>query len=180
MRGESSDSSGTNRVQTGIPDPWGVLSWSVEDQPGPDAAHGPASGTTQVGTMQTGTQTGTMQIGAVAARTGLSLRSIRWYEEVGLIGPTSRSPGGFRLYTEADVARIGVIMQMKPLDFSLEDMRDLLGLLDDLTATPDGDPARAALLDRLGGYRSAVEERIRTLHDRLAVAEGFARRLASA
>ena len=118
-----------------------------------------------------------MQIGEVASRTGLSLRTIRWYEEVGLIGPTTRSPGGFRLYTDGDVARLEVIMQMKPLDFSLDDMRDLLGLLDALATTAPDDPARADLLDRLGGYRSAVEERIRTLHDRLAVAEGFAARL---
>ena len=124
-----------------------------------------------------------MQIGEVASRTGLSLRTIRYYEEVGLIGPTTRSPGGFRLYTDTDVARLEVIMQMKPLDFGVEDMRDLLGLLDDLAADggtvgpgPD-DAARAALLERLGGYRAAVEDRVRALHRRLAVAEGFAARL---
>lgn len=120
---------------------------------------------------------GTMQIGEVASRTGLSLRTIRWYEEVGLIGPTTRSPGGFRLYADDDVARLGVIMQMKPLDFSLDDMRDLLGLLDDLAATAVDDPARAALLDRLDGYRTGVDERVRALRDRLAVAERFRARL---
>lgn len=57
------------------------------------------------------------QIGEVAERTGLSLRTIRYYEEVGLITPSARSQGGFRLYTEEDIARLGVVKAMKPLDF---------------------------------------------------------------
>jgi MerR family copper efflux transcriptional regulator len=67
-----------------------------------------------------------MQIGEVAARTSLSLRTIRYYEEVGLAPPSARTTGGFRLYTEGDVQRLELIKQMKPLDFSLEQMRDLL------------------------------------------------------
>ncbi|MFE6489944.1 MerR family transcriptional regulator, partial [Streptomyces sp. NPDC057757] len=49
-----------------------------------------------------------MQIGEVATRTELSLRTIRHYEETGLVMPSARSQGGFRLYTEADVARLMV------------------------------------------------------------------------
>lgn len=55
-----------------------------------------------------------MQIGEVAARTELSLRTIRHYEETGLVTPSARSRGGFRLYTEADVARLMVVRRMKP------------------------------------------------------------------
>lgn len=55
-----------------------------------------------------------MQIGEVAARTELSLRTIRHYEETGLVIPSARSQGGFRLYTETDVARLMVIRRMKP------------------------------------------------------------------
>ncbi|WP_159055930.1 MerR family transcriptional regulator, partial [Thermobifida fusca] len=73
-----------------------------------------------------------MQIGEVAERTGLSLRTIRYYGEVGLVVPSARSKGGFRLYTESDVARLLLIKQMKPLGFSLEQTRDLLGVLDRL------------------------------------------------
>ncbi|SDJ14694.1 MerR HTH family regulatory protein [Lentzea albidocapillata subsp. violacea] len=57
-----------------------------------------------------------MQIGE-AERIGLSLRTIRYYEEVGLVVPSARSQGGFRPYTEPDVQRLGVIMRMKPLGF---------------------------------------------------------------
>jgi MerR family copper efflux transcriptional regulator len=47
-----------------------------------------------------------MQIGEVAARTELSLRSLRHWEEVGLLRPSGRTEGGFRPYTEADVEKI--------------------------------------------------------------------------
>ena len=113
------------------------------------------------------------QIGEVAARTGLSLRTIRYYEEVGLVPPSARSTGGFRLYAEADVARLELVMQMKPLDFSLEDMRDLLEVVDALEQEPTG-PERAALLARLAVLHTAAEERVATLRLRLGVAEAFA------
>jgi DNA-binding transcriptional MerR regulator len=59
-----------------------------------------------------------MQIGEVAERTALSLRTIRYYEEVGLVPPSARTQGGFRLYTEADVERLLLVKRMKPLEFS--------------------------------------------------------------
>jgi DNA-binding transcriptional MerR regulator len=120
-----------------------------------------------------------LQIGAVAERTGLSLRTIRHYEDVGLVVPSARSAGGFRLYTDDDVARFRVIMRMKPLDFTLEQMGDLLGLLDGLAT--EADPARRDdLAQRLAAYRVAVDERVQRLRTRLAVAEEFARELADA
>ncbi|TDL38148.1 MerR family transcriptional regulator [Kocuria rosea] len=69
-----------------------------------------------------------MQIGELAERTGLSLRTIRHYDEVGLL-PASRTEGGFRVYTDHDVQRLDHIRQMKPLGFSLEEMAELLELL---------------------------------------------------
>lgn len=120
-----------------------------------------------------------MQIGEVAERTGLSLRTIRWYGEVGLVVPSARSRGGFRLYTDADVERLNVIKQMKPLEFSLEEMRDLLGVLDRLADTEDAQ-ARALLRDRLEMYQHAVTARIDALREQLTTAERFAGRLRAA
>jgi DNA-binding transcriptional MerR regulator len=117
---------------------------------------------------------GLLQIGQVADRTGLSLRTIRFYEEHGLVRPTSRTDGGFRLYSEDDVARLEVIMRMKPLGFRLEEMQELLGLLADLTRVP-GDPA---LVDRLRMFHEAALARVGALRDQLTVAEGFAGTLA--
>ncbi|MEP7739063.1 MerR family transcriptional regulator [Nocardioides sp. 31GB23] len=114
-----------------------------------------------------------MQIGEVATRTGLSLRTLRYYEEVGLVAPSARSAGGFRLYTALDVDRFELIKRMKPLDFSLEDMRGLLGVVDALDAEPD-DAERARLLGELESLHAAAEERVDTLRTRLAWAEEFA------
>ncbi len=114
-------------------------------------------------------EAGTMQIGEVAERIGLSLRTIRYYEEVGLAVPSARSGGGFRLYVEADVERLRVIMQMKPLGFSLEEMRELLQVLD------TGGPA-----ERFTHFREAAADRVTGLRRQLETAEAFAERLSSA
>src|ERR1700754_997505 len=67
-----------------------------------------------------------LQIGEVAERVGLSLRTVRYYEEQGLVEPESRSPGGFRLYSEYQVDRLELIKQMKPLGFTVHEMCELL------------------------------------------------------
>lgn len=117
-----------------------------------------------------------MQIGEVAERTGLSLRTIRHYEEVGLVTPSARSKGGFRLYTEVDVERLMVIRRMKPLDFSLDEMRDLLQITDRLAATdaPPNGEERERLRERLDAYRKVADARCETLRARLLAAEDFA------
>ncbi|WND34389.1 MerR family transcriptional regulator [Streptomyces sp. BB1-1-1] len=117
-----------------------------------------------------------MQIGQVAERTGLSLRTIRHYEEVGLVVPSARSKGGFRLYTAADVDRLMVIRRMKPLDFSLDEMRDLLEITDRLAASEDPPTGeeRELLRERLDSYRKVADARCETLRARLAMAEDFA------
>lgn len=97
-----------------------------------------------------------MQIGEVAARTELSLRTIRHYEETGLVVPSARSQGGFRLYTETDVARLMVIRRMKPLGFTLDQMRDLLDATDRLDNEPGLDTGeREILLGRVREFEQA-------------------------
>ncbi|WP_345673549.1 MerR family transcriptional regulator [Yinghuangia aomiensis] len=116
-----------------------------------------------------------MQIGEVAARTELSLRTIRHYEETGLVVPSARSQGGFRLYTEADVARLMVIRRMKPLGFSLDQMRDLLAATDQLDGGSEVGPAEHAdLLGRIATYERAATEQVERLRVQLARAEEFA------
>jgi DNA-binding transcriptional MerR regulator len=115
-----------------------------------------------------------MQIGEVAERTGLSLRTIRYYGEMGLVPPSARSVGGFRLYTENDVARFRVIMRMKPLDFSLEEMKDVLDVFDGLAESEPGSERHRALTDRLSMYLTAAHVRVAAIREQLEVAEGFA------
>ena len=138
----------------------------------------PATGRTPVpyeGAVTGSARAGLLQIGQVAERTGLSLRTIRFYEENGLVVPTARSDGGFRLYSDADVARLELIKRMKPLGFTLEEMQQLLTLLADLD-TGTGD--REALTDRLRMCHEAATARVTALREQLTVAEGFAATLA--
>ncbi|MGW4840672.1 MerR family transcriptional regulator [Streptomyces globisporus] len=115
-----------------------------------------------------------MQIGEVAARTELSLRTIRHYEETGLVTPSARSQGGFRLYTETDVARLMVIRRMKPLGFTLDQMRDLLDATDRLDADAAlGAEEREALLERVRAYQREAAEQVEKLRVQLSRAEDF-------
>lgn len=70
-----------------------------------------------------------MQIGEIAERAGMSLRTLRHYDEIGLLTPSARSEGRFRLYTDDDLARLIVIRRMKPLGYSLDDMQQVMQLL---------------------------------------------------
>ncbi|MFF7296797.1 MerR family transcriptional regulator [Streptomyces sp. NPDC008265] len=130
-----------------------------------------------------------MQIGEVATRTELSLRTIRHYEETGLVTPSARSQGGFRLYTESDVARLMVIRRMKPLGFTLDQMRDLLEATDrldsgaepadaELTDAELTDAERRELLDRVRAYERSATEQVDRLRTQLSRAEEFAAALA--
>lgn len=128
--------------------------------------------TTGAGKVSGAMPEGLVQIGEVAERLGLSLRTIRHYEEVGLVVP-ARTQGGFRLYSEEDVQRLALIRRMKPLGFTLEEMRGLLEITDRL-AHGDDDPG---LIARLQLFERAVAERADKLREQLAMAREFAEQL---
>ncbi len=114
------------------------------------------------------------QIGEVADAVGLSLRTIRHYEEVGLVLPSARSAGGFRLYTEDDIERLRLVKHMKPLDFSLDEMRDLLELRERLAGGVAGEDERSQLQQRLAMYAAAADQRCEVLRRQLASAVAMA------
>lgn len=111
----------------------------------------------------------TMHIGELAERTGLSLRTLRHYDEIDLLTPSGRSEGGFRLYTVTDEARVLLIRRMKPLGYSLEAMRDLLKIIDGI----EGDPTDERLRDHLAVIRAEAVERRERLRGQLAAADEF-------
>lgn len=113
------------------------------------------------------------QIGEVAEAVGLSLRTIRYYEEVGVAPPSGRTAGGFRLYTDDDIERLRLVKLMKPLDFSLEEMRDLLDVRDRLAQDLAG-AERERLSERLGMYADIARTRCDALRSQLESAESIA------
>ncbi|MBH5143631.1 MerR family transcriptional regulator [Rhodococcus erythropolis] len=111
-----------------------------------------------------------MQIGEVAERTELSIKTIRHYDDVGLVTPSERSAGGFRLYTEADVQRLLVIRRMKPLGFTLDEMRQLLESLEILESGALGGSKTVAQAF-LTEFHIRAEESCLKLRKQIAYAE---------
>ena len=73
--------------------------------------------------------------GALAARSGCNIETIRYYERVGLLPPPPRSAGGHRLYGEDLVRRLRFVRRSRDLGFSIEEIRELLRLVDGGTYT---------------------------------------------
>lgn len=120
-----------------------------------------------------------LQIGEVAARTELSVKTIRHYDEVGLVTPSSRSGGGFRLYTDDDVSRLIAIRRMKPLGFTLDEMRELLCALDVVSAGNAGAAARRDAEAYLVLCQRRAQEACVTLSRQLRYAHEFLAQLAA-
>lgn len=116
---------------------------------------------------------GVMHIGEVATRTELSLRSLRHWEEVGLLTPSGRTDGGFRLYTESDVDKILVIRRMKPLGFSLDEMKAVMADLEVLDDASADEPARRAARERLAAVSEEAAGRRERLVRQLEMADEF-------
>lgn len=104
-----------------------------------------------------------MHIGELAERTGLSHRTIRHYDDVGLL-PASRTEGGFRVYTATELERLMVIRTLKPMGYSLEEMTRVLETIDAAVALPDDAEAQAGLEDlreELAAKREKIARNLR-------------------
>ena len=114
-----------------------------------------------------------MHIGEVATRTDLSVRSLRHWEEVGLLTPSGRTDGGFRLYTDSDVEKILAIRRMKPLGFTLDEMKEALAQLEALRDPATGGDVRERALAHLSAVRADAGERRQKLVRQLEMADEF-------
>jgi DNA-binding transcriptional MerR regulator len=109
-----------------------------------------------------------MKVGALARRTGISVRTLHYYDEIGLLSPSAHSEGGHRLYTAADIARLQQIKSLRQLGFSLEQTRECL-------SRPDYSPQQV-----IAAHLARLREQI-ALQERLCASlEAIARWLASA
>ena len=118
-----------------------------------------------------------MHIGEVAARTELSLRSLRHWDQVGLVRPSGRTDGGFRLYSEADVEKILLIRRMKPLGFSLDEMSDAVRDIETLLDPDAGTDAERSARSRLDQLLDDASGRRARLAQQLGMADEFMRLL---
>lgn len=70
----------------------------------------------------------TLHIGTAAKQTGLSIDAIRFYQKSGLLKPPARTSGGYRVFTETEIAQLGFIAGAQNLGFSLAEIKELVSL----------------------------------------------------
>ena len=110
---------------------------------------------------------GTLRIGELAAQTGLTAPTIRYYEQIGLLPGGPRPRRSHRIYTEADVERLDLLRRL----------RDLLGVsLEELHEIAAAEEKSAALPARLEGATSA-SERLQAVDEALQEADGVLQRV---
>src|SRR5919206_2272820 len=66
------------------------------------------------------------RVGELARRTGVSVRALHYYDEIGLLSPSRRTEAGHRLYCAEDVVRLQQIRSLRALGFGLEEIRECL------------------------------------------------------
>ena len=105
------------------------------------------------------------KVGELAKATGLTVRTLHHYDEIGLLSPSHRTAAGHRLYTEGDVARLQQVASLRNLGFPLDGIRDVL------------DQGRLSPLEVVRMHADRLREQVRTQHrlvERLdALAAGF-------
>jgi len=103
---------------------------------------------------------GYMQIGELAKRVGISTRTIRYYEEIGLMSTVKRMENGRRIYTAADYQRLRFIQKLKCLGLSLAEM---LELEDIYRIHRTNEKVLPRLIELLDEHLLRVDERINQL-----------------
>jgi DNA-binding transcriptional MerR regulator len=104
------------------------------------------------------TAVGHYRIGELAARVGLTERTIRYYEELGLLESVKRLDGGVRVYTDDDVRRLRYIRKLKTLGLTLQEMHELEQMYQDHRSN-------RAVLPRL---MELLDAHLETLNDRMS------------
>ncbi len=99
-----------------------------------------------------------MNIGDVAARSGLPAKTIRYYEDIGLVTPL-RDANGYRRFRERDLHKLAFLGRARALGFSIEDCRNLLHLYE------DAGRASAEVKEIAEGHLRQIERKIADLNE---------------
>jgi DNA-binding transcriptional MerR regulator len=102
-----------------------------------------------------------IQIGNLAGQLGITTRTIRYYEEIGLMGSSRRLEGGARTYSHDDVLRLKFILKLKELGITLKEMQELADNFD--AHNQSFDTITPKLLGILDQHISKVDEKISRL-----------------
>lgn len=95
-----------------------------------------------------------MEIRELSNQTGVSKKTIRYYEEIGLLPHPARKPNGYRQYTDQDIQRLKLVAGARHLDISLAEIKEILDIRD------SGEAPCLALLSLLSSKADEIELRI--------------------
>jgi len=98
-----------------------------------------------------------LQIGELSEQTGVPSKTIRYYEEIGLLPEPQRAENGYRLYSQDDVDRLQFIRRARALDFALDEIAEILAFRE------RNEPPCRYVMDLIGHQIDAIETRIRDL-----------------
>ena len=112
------------------------------------------------------------RVGEIAERLGVSPRTIKYYEELGLIQPETRSQGGFRLYGKEEVQQLERILRLKSIGYSLAAIRELLATRD-AAREADKITVISNTMERLKDREREVTGRIQQMRKDLKRAEAL-------
>ncbi len=100
------------------------------------------------------------QIGEVAKKLGITTRTIRYYEEIGLMNAPKRLEAGIRVYTKEDIKRLKFILKLKELGISLKEMQELAKVYE-IHKNPE--KIMPKLIEILDAHISKIDEKITKL-----------------
>ena len=120
-----------------------------------------------------------LKIGDFAEHAGTNLRTLRYYEELGLLQPALRSDGGFRYYRPTDVNRVRLIQGLQELGLQLDRIKELLGTRPEQGSAADRQAWMQRVKAALDEHRGLIEERIQTLEAQRDHLDQAARKLES-
>lgn len=98
-----------------------------------------------------------MQIKDLSRQTGLSTKTIRYYEEMGVLPEPQRLPNGYRVYGQDDLERVRFVVGARRLAFSLDDIAEIIAMRD------RGEAPCQVVLDRLDAKANEIEKQIAEL-----------------
>lgn len=98
-----------------------------------------------------------MKISHAAKQTGLPVKTVRYYADIGLVKPAGRSDSGYREYDEAGLAKLGFVRRAREFGFSIEECRELLSLYE------DRDRASSDVRTIASAHLAEIEEKQRQL-----------------
>ena len=115
------------------------------------------------------------QIGEVAKELGITARTIRYYEEIGIMGVPERDEAGPRKYAKKDIVRLKFILKMKELGLSLKEMQELAENYD--LNDQDRDIIMPRLLEILESHKEKIDKKVKLLTSLRSDIEAYQQRV---